>query len=96
YELGGQPIFKHDGAAYLSDGTLAGSTTSLWECCRNAIRFGIPKEDAIRAATYNPAKSVGILSEYGTIEAGKCANMVLSKKDGTIVRVFSGQETELF
>ncbi len=34
--------------------------------------------------------------EYGTIEAGKCANMVLSKKDGTIVRVFSGQETEQF
>ncbi len=92
YELGGQPIFKHDGAAYLADGTLAGSTTSLWECCRNAIRFGIPKEDAIRAATYNPAKAVGILQDYGTIEKEKCANMVLSKKDGTIVRVFSERE----
>ena len=90
YELGGQPIFKHDHAAYLANGTLAGSTTCLYDCMRNAIRFGIPKEDAIRAATYNPALSTGILDEFGTIEIGKRANLVLAEKDGSIVRVFCG------
>lgn len=77
YELGGQPIFKHDHAAFLKDGTLAGSTTNVYDCMVNAISFGIPVEDAVRAATYNPAKAIGILPQYGTIEAGKRAKLLV-------------------
>lgn len=59
YELGGQDVFKKGNRATLADGTLAGSATHLFDCVRTAVSFGIPLESAIKAATRNPAKSIG-------------------------------------
>ncbi len=70
YELGGQPVFKHDGAAFLSDGTLASSATDLYDCMRRAISFGIRPEDAIRAASLNPARALGVDGDYGSLRPG--------------------------
>lgn len=81
YELGGQPVFLAGGVAKLADGTLAGSATNLFDCMRNAIRFGIPAEDAIRAATYNPACAVGAEAEVGSIAEGKRADFVVCDED---------------
>ena len=60
----------------------------------NAIRFGIPEEWAVRAATYNPAAAIGIISEYGSIEPGKKARLVLADPaDGyRLVQVITGEE----
>ena len=77
YELGGQQVFLQDGVARLADGTIAGSATNLFDCMRRAVSFGIPREDAIRAATYNPARQIGALSEVGSISDGKVADFVL-------------------
>ena len=77
YELGGQQVFLKDGIARLEDGTIAGSATNLFECMQRAISFGIPREDAIRAATYNPARQLGCLKEVGSIADGKIADFVL-------------------
>ena len=45
----------------------------------NAQRIGIdiPPERAVRWITANPAKSMGILDQTGTLEAGKMADVVL-------------------
>ena len=77
YELGGQQVFLQGGVARLADGTIAGSATNLFDCMRRAVSFGIPREDAIRAATYNPARQIGVLSEVGSIADGKVADFVL-------------------
>ena len=77
YELGGQQVFLQGGVARLADGTIAGSATNLFECMQRAVSFGIPREDAIRAATYNPARQIGALSEVGSIADGKVADFVL-------------------
>ena len=77
YELGGQQVFLKGGVARLADGTIAGSATNLYECMQRAVSFGIPREDAIRAATYNPARQIGALAEVGSIENGKCADFVV-------------------
>lgn len=77
YELGGQQVFLKGGVARLADGTIAGSATNLYDCMLRAISFGIPREDAIRAATYNPARQIGALSEVGSIADGKCADFVI-------------------
>lgn len=77
YELGGQQVFLKGGIARLADGTIAGSATNLFECMQRAVSFGISREDAIRAATYNPARQIGALSEVGSIAAGKCADFVV-------------------
>lgn len=77
YELGGQQIFLSGGVARLADGTLAGSAANLYECMLHAISFGIAREDAIRAATYNPARQIGALNEVGSIRDGKIADFVV-------------------
>ena len=77
YELGGQQVFLKDGIARLADGTIAGSATNLYECMQRAVSFGIPREDAIRAASYNPARQIGCLNEVGSIADGKTADFVI-------------------
>ena len=77
YELGGQQVFLAENVARLADGTIAGSATNLFDCMRNAVRFGIPKEDAVRAATWNPARQIRALDRVGSIADGKLADFVV-------------------
>ena len=84
YELGGQQVFLKEGVARLADGTIAGSATNLYDCMRRCVSFGICREAAIRAATYNPARQIGALEEVGSIRNGKLADFVLC--DGELNR----------
>ena len=84
YTLGGQDVFLKDGIARLEDGTIAGSAATLWQCLQNAVRFGIPRDEAIRAATENPARQLGVLARVGTIAPGKQADFVIC--DGELNR----------
>ena len=88
YTLGGQDVFLHGGVAKLADGTLAGSATNLYDCMRKAVEFGIPKEQAILAATLIPAREIGREKEIGSIESGKLADFVVCDEDLSLVRVF--------
>lgn len=81
YTLGGQPVQVKGKYATLDDGTLAGSVTDLMSCMKTAVSFGIPLEDAVRAAAVNPAKSIGIYSRVGSIENGKLANLAVLDQD---------------
>ncbi len=73
YELGGQKVFKKGRRATLSDGTLAGSASNLMDCLRQAVKMGVPKEWAVRAATFNPAFEAGISDRVGQLVPGKKA-----------------------
>lgn len=77
YDIGGQTATLSGGVARLAGGTLAGSATNVYDCMLRAISFGIPREDAIRAATYNPARQLGCLDQVGSIENGKVADFVV-------------------
>ncbi len=93
YELGGQPVFLQGGVAKLADGTLAGAATNLYDCMKNAILFGVPEEDAVRASTINPACALGVQDKVGSIAPGKIADFIICRKDYTGRRVFmSGKE----
>lgn len=82
YALGGQKVFKKGNLATLQDGTIAGSATNLMDCLRVVVRkMQIPLESAVKCAAVNPAKSVGIYDQYGSITPGKTANMVLLKEE---------------
>jgi len=48
---------------------------------RMAIKHGLPKEEALRALTENPAKFIGIDSLLGTLEKGKIANFLIVRGD---------------
>ena len=96
YPFGGQMIEVHGNRATIlgHPETLAGSVTSLMGCLRQAVSFGIPVADAVRACTYNPARSIGIDGRAGTLDAGKEASIVLlDEKDLSIKAiVFKGQK----
>lgn len=77
FKLGGQDVQVKGNAARLADGTLAGSVTDLWQGFRNAIEFGIPPLDALRAVTLNPARALGIDDRLGSIAVGKSARLIL-------------------
>lgn len=79
YTLGGLDVkVRGNRATLVSDGALAGSVTNLADCMRTAItKMGIPLETAIACATKNPAISLGIYDERGSISVGKKADIVL-------------------
>ncbi|GHU89315.1 N-acetylglucosamine-6-phosphate deacetylase [Clostridia bacterium] len=81
YSLGGQAVIVKDGKATLADGTIAGGVSNVMDCLRNAVRFGIPLQSAIRMAAANPAEVIGVYDRMGSIEAGKLANFVLLDPD---------------
>ena len=95
YPFGGQMIEVHGNRATIlgHPETLAGSVTSLMGCLRQAAAFGIPLADAVRACTYNPARSIGIEDRAGTLDAGKEASIVLLDQADLSIRsiVFKGQ-----
>jgi imidazolonepropionase-like amidohydrolase len=43
----------------------------------NAVAYGLPHEEALRAITLVPAQIWGVADRYGSLEAGKVANVVV-------------------
>lgn len=95
YPFGGQEIEVHGNRATIvgHPETLAGSVTSLMGCLRQAVKFGIPVADAVRACTYNPAAAIGIDDRAGTLDVGKTASLVLLDRNDLSTRaiVFKGK-----
>ncbi len=89
YSLGGQSVTVKGNLATLQDKTIAGSATNLMDCVRYAVKkVGIPLETAIKCATVNPAKSIGVFDKYGSLDVGKAANFVLLDKELNIKGVY--------
>ena len=76
YALGGQRVIVKDGKAFLENGTIAGSTTNLFDTFKNLLSFGVPFAAALAACTINPARVVGADKDAGSIEAGKYADLI--------------------
>ncbi len=80
FDSGGLTVYLRNGEARLADGTLAGSSVTLWECVRRATRFGIPFEHAVRMATKTAAASAG-LEGIGELAPGSAADWLLVDED---------------
>ena len=90
YELGGQTVYLDGRIARLADGTIAGSASNLFDCLQNAIAFGIPRDEAIRAATSLPAREIGREKEIGSIETGKYADFLICTEKLELRQVYLG------
>ncbi len=88
YSLGGQPVKVCGNHATLEDGTLAGSVTNLFDCMKCAVSFGIPLESAVKMASWNPTRSIGLLEQMGSITPGKVANLILMDRELNIKAVY--------
>lgn len=82
YDLGGQDVEVKGYEARIANGALAGSVSDLMRCFYVAVHdMDVPLESAVKAATINPAKSIKVDDEYGSITDGKVADAVLLDKE---------------
>ncbi len=97
YSLGGQDVTVRGSRAVLTahPETIAGSATCLYECLRRAVLdMGVPLERALRAAGEDPARSIGVDGDYGSLAPGRYGNVILADpKTLEIRRVFRRGET---
>ena len=94
FDLGGQMAELRGGVAKLvGTETIACSASNMWACLRNVISWGIPEEEAIRAATYNPACALGVQDVVGSIATGLVADFLVCTEGYESKRVFlAGKE----
>jgi len=93
YSLGGLTVFVQAGQARLADGTLAGSTLTMNQAVRNFIEFtGCSLPEAVKTASLNPARLLGMQERKGSLEAGKDADIVIFDKEFNIRYTIIGGE----
>ncbi|MBQ3504648.1 MAG: N-acetylglucosamine-6-phosphate deacetylase [Oscillospiraceae bacterium] len=94
FDLGGQMAEIRGGVAKLvGTDTIACSASNMWQCLVNTISWGVPVEEAVRAATWNPACAIGAQDEVGSIAPGKVADFLVCAEDWSAKRVFlAGKE----
>jgi N-acetylglucosamine-6-phosphate deacetylase len=93
YDLGGQTVNVKNNTARLKDGTLAGSTLTLDRAVFNMVKLvGVPLADAIKMASLNPAKNIGVENKKGSIAVGKDADLILFNENIEISRTWVGGE----
>ena len=97
YDLGGQKVKKEGKRCTLVEGgNLAGSVSNVFDCMKTAVQLmRIPFKKAILASTINPAKSLGVEKELGSISVGKRADYLILDNDLNLKAVYqSGKEIE--
>ena len=57
------------------------STHSLWYQAARTVANGVPREQALRAVTLEPARILGLEDQVGSLEKGKLGNVVLYSGD---------------
>ncbi len=78
YEFADQKVYVKNKKAYLEDGTLAGSTLTMEEAVRVMHeKVGVPLTDAVRMASLNGTKVLGIQRQKGILAAGMDADIVV-------------------
>lgn len=86
-ELGGQVVIVKNGEARLENGTLAGSVLKMNNAVKNVMKFlNLPLEEVVKLASQNPAKSLGVFDQMGSIKEGKRADFVILDKDLNVVQ----------
>ncbi len=92
-ELGGQTVYVKNGEARLEDGTLAGSVLRMNRALQNMVeKVGVPYTQAVDYATINPARTLNLDKEIGSIKIGKRADFtVLDESYNVLMTIRSGK-----
>lgn len=82
YTFMDQKIFVKDKRAYLADETLAGSTLTMNQAIKTMVQqVDVPLTSAVRMASLNGAKVLGLEHHKGILAVGKDADLVVMDKD---------------
>ena len=94
YTLGGQHVIKTGIQCLLEDGTIAGSVLKLNEAVKNLKDYTeLSLPEVFACASLNPAKAVGEAECIGSLEIGKCADIIICNDDIQVIKTFiDGEE----
>lgn len=93
YSFMDQRITVRQKRAYLTDGTLAGSTLTMEDAVKTMVRqVDVPVPSALRMASFNGAKVLGLSHRKGILAVGKDADLVVLDTDfGVKMTVLEGE-----
>jgi len=90
YQLGPIQVDVKDGKC-TSGGSLAGSVLTMDRAVRNVTQFSRwSLKDAVRAATLNPARAVGLAGQHGALAKGADADFVVLSPAGEVRKTVVG------
>ena len=86
YQLGPIEVDVKDGKA-TSGNSLAGSVLTMDRAVRNITKFSNwTLRDAVRAATLNPARAVGLSTQHGVLAPGASADFLVMSSTGEVLK----------
>jgi N-acetylglucosamine-6-phosphate deacetylase len=86
YQLGPLEVDVKDGKC-MSNGSLAGSVLTMDRAVRNVMQFSDwSLRDALRAATLNPARALGLAGHHGILSRGAEANFNVLSQAGEVLK----------
>jgi N-acetylglucosamine-6-phosphate deacetylase len=86
YQLGPIEVDVKDGKC-MSNGSLAGSVLTMDRAVRNVTQFSHwSLRDALRAATLNPARTLGLAGHHGILSRGAAANFNVLSQAGEVLK----------
>ncbi len=93
YVLGEMKVIVKNGIARLETGSLAGSTLRLMDAIQNMVeRVGVTFENAVKMATINPARALGIDRDKGSLDIGKRADVVgIDERFNVVFTMINGE-----
>ncbi len=84
YEIWGEKISVVNGKTENERGSIAGSVITMLDAVKTMLSLGISEVEVSRMASLNPAKLLGIERDFGSIEVGKRADLVVLDEQGNV------------
>lgn len=91
YWLAGREYVSDGTCGRLPDGTLSGSLLPLNKAIRNIVEAaGLEPSVAVRFATLNPARVLGVDGSYGRVEVGRTADLAVVDEAWDVLATIAG------
>lgn len=90
YKIWNEKISVRNGRTENEKGSIAGSVITMLDAFRQMLKLGIDETDISKMASLNPARTLNIDNNYGSIEIGKRADLVAINKVGNVCLTIIG------
>lgn len=84
FEIWGEKVSVFEGKTNNERGSIAGSVITMLDNVKNMISIGFSPIAVSKMASANPAKLLGIEKDFGSIEVGKRADLVVIDEQGNV------------